>query len=80
MVEEKNNTNRNGKNNLEDEKTTNIQKHIEEKITEDEQNLEGEQLSGELSKDRTHMSEHRTRMSEHRTGLSRNRLLLYLEP
>ena len=58
---------------LEDKETTDIQKKIEEKIASDEQNLQGEGLSGELSKDRTHMSEHRTRMSEHRTGLSEHR-------
>ncbi|OQP38638.1 hypothetical protein A4H97_18110 [Niastella yeongjuensis] len=58
--------------NLENDKVTDIQKKIEEKITEDE-SLGGEALSGELSKDRTHMSEHRTRMSEHRTGLSEHR-------
>jgi putative membrane protein len=73
MNEEKRNNDRNGENNLENEKTTNLQKRIEEKIAEDEQQLAGEQLSGELSRDRTHMSEHRTRMSEHRTGLSEHR-------
>lgn len=73
MAEEKNNNDRNRESNLEDEKTTNIQKGIEEKIAKDEENLEGEQLSGALSKHRTHMSEHRTRMSEHRTGLSEHR-------
>lgn len=58
--------------NLENDKVTDIQKKIEDKIVEDEA-LEGEMLSGELSKDRTHMSEHRTRMSEHRTDLSEHR-------
>ena len=62
--------------NLENEKTTDVQRKIEEKIAEDERSLEGEVLSGELSKDRTHMSEHRTRMSEHRTGLSEHRTQL----
>ena len=47
---------------LEDKETTDIQKKIEEKIASDEKNIEGEGLSGELSKDRTHMSEHRTRI------------------
>ncbi|MBO9203893.1 MULTISPECIES: YidH family protein [Niastella] len=57
---------------LEDDKVTDVQKKIEEKIAEDE-SLGGEAISSELSKDRTHMSEHRTRMSEHRTGLSEHR-------
>jgi len=58
---------------LEDPRPTDLQKMIEDKITEDEQSLGGEGLSVELSKDRTRMSEHRTRMSEHRTGLSEHR-------
>ncbi|WP_066401301.1 YidH family protein [Flavisolibacter tropicus] len=76
MVEEENsNTLSNGKN-LENEKTTDVQKKIEDKVAGDERSLKGEVLSGELSKDRTHMSEHRTRMSEHRTGLSEHRTQL----
>lgn len=59
--------------NLEADKVTDLQKEIEKKIQEDENNLSGEALSGELSKDRTHMSEHRTRMSERRTGMSEHR-------
>lgn len=58
--------------NLENEKVTDIQKKIEDKVAEDEA-LGGEALSSELSRDRTHMSEHRTRMSEHRTELSDTR-------
>ena len=58
--------------NLENEKVTDVQKKIEDKIAEDE-TLSGEAVSSELSKDRTHMSEHRTRMSEHRTELSDTR-------
>ena len=58
--------------NLENDKVTDLQQKIENKIAEDE-TLGGEALSGELSKDRTHMSEHRTRMSEHRTELSDTR-------
>ncbi len=59
--------------NLEDPRPTDLQKKIEDKITEAERAREGEGLSVELSKERTHMSEHRTRMSEHRTGLSEHR-------
>ena len=73
MAEQDKNKKTPGGSNLEDKETTDIQKKIEEKIASDEQNLQGEGLSGELSKDRTHMSEHRTRMSEHRTGLSEHR-------
>lgn len=58
---------------LEPDQPSELQKNIEQKIAEDEQVLKGDDLSGELSRDRTHMSEHRTRMSEHRTGLSRQR-------
>jgi len=60
------------KKNLENEKVTDLQKKIEEKVAEDEAKG-GEALSSNLSADRTHMSEHRTRMSEHRTGLSEHR-------
>jgi putative membrane protein len=60
-------------NNLEEDRPTDLQKKIEEKINVDETKLSGEVLSGELSKDRTHMSEHRTKMSEHRTNLSEHR-------
>ena len=73
MAEETANENIPGKNNLEKEEPSGLQKKIEEKIAEDEKNLQGEVLSGELSKDRTHMSEHRTKMSEHRTDLSEHR-------
>lgn len=73
MVEDVNENKSAEENNLENEKVTNVQKSIEEKISEDEGRLQGETLSGELSKDRTHMSEHRTRMSEHRTQLSERR-------
>ena len=73
MAEETANENIPGKNNLEKEEPSGLQKKIEEKIAEDEKNLQGEVLSGELSKDRTHMSEHRTDLSEHRTGLSEKR-------
>ncbi len=59
--------------NLEENEPTELQKSIEEKIAKDEAELEGEELSGELSKDRTHMSEHRTKMSEHRTDMSEHR-------
>ena len=59
--------------NLEGDKLSDAQKEIEKKIEQDEENLTGETLSGELSKDRTHMSEHRTRMSEHRTDMSEHR-------
>lgn len=76
MVEDENKGKSTAEGNLENEDTTNVQKGIEKKIAEDEQRLEGEVLSGELSKDRTHMSEHRTRMSEHRTGLSEHRTQL----
>jgi putative membrane protein len=65
-----------GKRNLEEDNTTDVQKKIEEKVAADEQRLEGDQLSAELSKDRTHMSEHRTKMSEHRTELSDTRTIL----
>ena len=58
--------------NPENNKVTDIQKKIEDKVAEDEKKG-GETLSSELSKDRTHMSEHRTRMSEHRTDLSDTR-------
>jgi putative membrane protein len=58
--------------NLENDKVTDLQQKIEDKIAEDE-SLGGETLSSELSRDRTHMSEHRTRMSEHRTDLSDTR-------
>lgn len=58
---------------LEKENPTGLQRKIEEKIEKDEETMSGEQLSGELSKDRTHMSEHRTKMSEHRTDLSEHR-------
>ena len=61
-----------GKKNLEEEGITDKQKEIEDQIARDEK-LKGETLSGELSKDRTHMSEHRTRMSEHRTKMSEER-------
>jgi putative membrane protein len=57
---------------LEEEKITDVQKKIEGEIAEDEE-LEGDEMSAELSKDRTHMSEHRTKMSEHRTNLSEKR-------
>jgi putative membrane protein len=67
------------KENLEKEETTQIQKEIEEKVARDEAQMQGEELSGELSKDRTHMSEHRTKMSEHRTDLSDERTDLSLE-
>src|SRR5688572_30232130 len=62
-----------GKKNLENDTPTDLQKKIEEKIAKDEETLKGEALSGELSKDRTHMSEHRTKMSEHRTDMSEHR-------
>jgi putative membrane protein len=67
-----------GNSDLENEDTTSIQREIEKKVAEDEQ-LQGEVLSGELSKDRTHMSEHRTRMSEYRTDLSGERTDMSLE-
>jgi putative membrane protein len=67
-----------GNKNLESDETTDIQREIEKKVEKDKQ-LEGEILSGELSKDRTHMSEHRTRMSEHRTDLSEHRTDLSYE-
>lgn len=73
MVEDVNKNKSPTEGNLENEDATNVQKSIEKKIAEDERSLQGEVLSGELSKDRTHMSEHRTRMSEHRTGLSEHR-------
>src|SRR6476620_1858693 len=76
MGEEENRENLSSEQNLENEKVSGIQRKIEEKIAEDEKSLQGEVLSGELSKDRTHMSEHRTRMSEHRTGLSEHRTQL----
>lgn len=56
-----------------DARISKIQEKIQDKIANDEKTLKGEALSGELSKDRTHMSEHRTEMSEHRTGLSEKR-------
>ena len=62
--------------NLEKDDPTELQKKIEETITQDEKKLTGEELSGELSKGRTHMSEHRTKMSEHRTDLSEHRTTL----
>jgi putative membrane protein len=58
---------------LEKEDPTELQKKIEQKIERDEDTLTGEELSGQLSKGRTHMSEHRTKMSEHRTELSEHR-------
>jgi len=58
--------------NLENDKVTDIQKKIEDKVAEDEAKG-GEDLSSALSKDRTHMSEHRTGLSEHRTELSEHR-------
>lgn len=61
-----------GGKNFEEEKITEIQKKIEDKVSEDEI-LPEEKASVELSKDRTHMSEHRTHMSEHRTNLSEHR-------
>jgi putative membrane protein len=73
MEEEKHMKSANGDGNLEEDKATNLQEKIEEKISEDETKLTGEVLSGELSKHRTHMSEHRTKMSEHRTKLSEHR-------
>lgn len=65
--------------NLENNGRSALQRDIEKKVAQDETQLHGEILSGELSKDRTHMSEHRTRMSEHRTGLSEERTDLALE-
>jgi putative membrane protein len=71
-MEEDKNKNIPRKSNLENDKVTDIQQKIEDKIAEDEL-LGGETISSELSRDRTHMSEHRTRMSEHRTDLSDTR-------
>ena len=70
MPEDPNKSSSGAGKNLEGDKITDIQKKIESKIVEDEKTLRGEELSGELSKDRTHMSEHRTRMSEHRDRTS----------
>jgi putative membrane protein len=55
------------------EDATETQKEIEKEIAKDEKMYGGEELSTELSKNRTHMSEHRTRLSEHRTDLSEHR-------
>jgi putative membrane protein len=73
MPEDPNKSSSGAGKNLEGDKITNIQQKIESKIDEDEKTLRGEELSGALSKDRTHMSEHRTRMSEHRTDMSQHR-------
>src|SRR4030095_3428050 len=73
MANEKSPNKPSSNSNLENEKSTEFQKVLEEKITKDQETLKGESLSVELSKDRTHMSEHRTRMSEHRTRLSEHR-------
>jgi len=63
-----------GNANLEPDRITELQKDIEQKIASDVKELAGsDQLSSELSKERTHMSEHRTRMSENRTQMSEQR-------
>src|SRR4051812_44501875 len=77
-MEEDQNKNISPTGNLENDKVTDLQKKIGDKIPEDE-SLGGETLSSELSRDRTHMSEHRTRMSEHRTELSDTRTDLSFE-
>lgn len=61
------------KKNLESNESTEVQRKLEEKIAQDESGLKGDELSGALSVDRTHMSEHRTKMSEHRTEMSEHR-------
>jgi len=72
-MEEKNRNKGSTQDRLENDQPTELQRKIEEKIAKDEEMLEGDTLSVELSKGRTEMSEHRTRMSEHRTGLSEHR-------
>lgn len=63
----------------EEERVSPIQKKIESRIEQAEENMSGGELDTELSRNRTHMSEHRTRMSEHRTDLSEERSNLSIE-